>query len=231
MKFFLMALLVIVLLLIFIMFLKLKVIIRYYHGNDNDHLKITFKALFGLIKYKINIPVIKVAEDAPAIVVKEEIETGPQEKVKQKDTKKFTAHELLQSFQDMKQLLEHVVGFYKIIRSFLRKVTMSELEWFTVVGVGDAAATGMISGAFWTVKGSLLGIISSFVKMRTMPKIMITPSFNRAVSETSFQCMIHFRIGHAIFAGIKLLKHWKGGKPHFKTKPLANLSGDKANSL
>lgn len=225
------ALFIIVLLVFIIMFLKLKVIIRYYHRNDNDHLKITFKALFGLIKYKINIPVIKIAEDSPSLVVKEKVEKGPQEKDKESDTKKFSAEELLKSFQDMKQLLTHIGGFYKIVRSFLRKVTVSNFEWNTAIGVGDASATGIITGAFWTVKGSMIGLISTLVKMKTIPHIMITPIFNRAVSETSFQCMIQFRIGHAIFAGIKLLKHWKGGKPRFKTKPLAKITSDKAKSI
>lgn len=231
MQWVLIALSVIIILLLVVLFLKLKVIIHYSHQNDNDHLKVTFKALFGLIKYKINIPVIKVAENSPAFVVKEKVEVGPQEKDQKEDTKKFTAHELLNSFQDMQHLLKHVRGFYKIIRSFLRKVTLSNLEWKTVIGVGDASATGMITGAFWTVKGSIIGLTSSLVKMKTIPQIMVTPDFNRAVSETSFQCMIHFRIGYAIFAGIKLLKYWKGGKPHFKTKPLSALSGSKTKSV
>lgn len=212
------------------MLLKLKVIVDYYHGNDDDHLKITFKTLFGLIKYKINIPVIKIAEDSPSLVVEEKVETGPKEKDKKQDTKKFSAEEMLNSFQDMQQLLKHVAGLYKIVRSFFKKVTVSNLEWYSLVGVGDASYTGMLTGAFWTVKGSMLGVISSLMKVRTIPKIMITPEFNRAVSETSFRCMIQFRIGHAIFAGIKLIKYWKGGIPRFKTKPLSALS-NKAKSV
>lgn len=218
------------LLLALFMLLRLNIIIDYYHGNHNDHLKITFKTLFGLIKYKINIPVIKVAEDSPSLIVEEKIEAGPKEKDKQQDTKKFTAEEMLQSFQDMQMLLKHVAGFYKIIRSFLRKVTVSNFEWNSRIGVGDASYTGMLTGAFWAVKGSIIGLVSSFMNVKTNPIIMITPEFNRALAETSFRCMIHFRIGHAIFVGIKLIKYWKGGRPRFKTKPLSILS-NKAKSV
>lgn len=214
----------VILLLAAIMILKLTILIDYYHGNDDDHLKITFRALFGLIKYKLTVPVIKIAEDSPALVVKEKVETGPNEKQKKDDKKKVTSEDMLKSYQDVRQLLKHVTDMYQIIRSFLKKVTVARFEWNTVVGVGDAAFTGMLTGAFWTVKGSILGIISSFMKLKTQPVIMITPEFNRAISETSLTCMIQFRIGHAIFAGIKLLKYWKGGKPQFKTKPLSNLS-------
>ncbi|MGG0719791.1 DUF2953 domain-containing protein [Robertmurraya massiliosenegalensis] len=225
------ALAVIVVLIISVMLLKLIVIIDYYHNKDDDRFKITFKTFFGLIKYKINVPVIKIAEDSPEIVVKEKIETGAQEKDKKQDTKKFSAKDILQSIQDMDQFVKHVVGLHHIIRSFLKKVTMANLEWRTTIGISDAAYTGMLTGVFWTVKGSLVGLLTSLLKVKTLPNLMVTPDFNRTVNETSFRCMIHFRIGHAIFAGIKLLKFWKGGKPHFKTKPLSILSGNKAKSV
>ncbi len=220
----LLSLVVIILILCTILFLKLKVFIDYYHGNDNDHLEITLRALFGLLKYKVNVPVIKVAEDSPSLVVHKKVGVGNEEKDKKHEKVKFTAEEILHSIQDMQHFLKHVSGFYKIVRSFLKKVTVSRIEWITVVGVGDAAYTGMLTGAFWTAKGSLLGLISTLMKVKTIPKIMITPEFNRAISQTSFQCMIHFRIGHAIFAGIKLIKFWKGGRPNFKSKPLSIFS-------
>lgn len=220
----LLSLVVIILILCTILFLKLKVFIDYYHGNDNDHLVITFRSLFGLLKYKINVPVIKVAEDSPSLVVHKKAEVGNEEKDKKHEKVKFTAEEILHSIQDMQNFLKHVSGFYKIVRSFLKKVTVSRIEWITVVGVGDAAYTGMLTGAFWTAKGSLLGLVSTLMKVKTIPKIMITPEFNQSISQTSFQCMIHFRIGHAIFAGIKLIKYWKGGRPNFKSKPFSIFS-------
>ena len=63
-----------------------------------------------------------------------------------------------------------------------------------------------------------------------MPNISVQPQFQMAISQTSFKCMLQFRIGHAIIAGIKLLKFWKGGRPHFKSKSLSGLSSqDKTN--
>ena len=37
-------------------------------------LKIEFKAWFGLIKYKLNVPLIKVDDNSPSIVVEEEVQ-------------------------------------------------------------------------------------------------------------------------------------------------------------
>ena len=64
---------------------KLKVYINYFHFQDDDSLKIEFKALFGLIKYKLNVPLIKVDDNSPTIVVKGEIQSGTKEETKKKE--------------------------------------------------------------------------------------------------------------------------------------------------
>ncbi|UII57977.1 DUF2953 domain-containing protein [Cytobacillus spongiae] len=225
---------IVLLVLLFILVLsKLKISVDYFHGQDNDHLHIVFKIWFGLIRYKIDVPVIKVDEDSPSIVVKEETETeaGTEGTTKKKDTKKFTPEELLKSFSDMNQLLKHVIGLHRIIRSFLGKVQITELEWHSVIGIGDAAYTGMLTGAFWAVKGSIIGALSHYMKLKKSPKLSITPHFQLPISQTRLTCMIQFRIGHAMLAGIKLVKFWKGGRPKFKSQPLSQLSNSKTKSL
>jgi hypothetical protein len=51
-----------------------------------------------------------------------------------------------------------------------------------------------------------------------MPQLTVTPHFQAAVIHTELTCMFQFRIGHAILAGLKLIKFWKGGKPRLKRK-------------
>lgn len=205
--------------------------INYFHAQDNDSLKIEFKALFGLIKYKLDIPMIKIDDDSASIVAKGKIESGENEQTMKKGEQKFTPEDLLKSFKDYKLLLLHVVSLHKIIRRFLKKVKITQLEWNTLLGTGDAALTGMLTGAAWTVKGGIIGIISSYFKLHVMPQIYVQPHFQLAVAQTSFKCMLHFRTGHAMVAGIKLLKFWKGGRPQFRTKPLSALSNDKTKPV
>lgn len=227
----LLAILLLTVLILIILITKVKIFLDYFHGNDNDHLKITIKAWGGLIKYKVEIPVIKVDDNSPTIVAEQKISTGPDENMKQDKTTQVGKTDLLNSLNDFKQLLTHVAGLHKIIRDFLSKITLRKIEWHTLVGVGDAAATGVIMGAFWAVKGGVIGLLSHYMKLKDMPVMSITPSFQHAVSITSFKCMIQVRVGHAILAGIKLVKYWKGGWPDFKTKPLSVLSGDKTNTV
>lgn len=204
------------LLLLSLCFFKLTIHIRYYHKKDNDDLKIEVRALFGIIRYKKTIPLIKIDEDSPSLVIEEETEiTGKKETME--DTKQFSGSDLLNFLSNYQELLNHVVHFHRIVRAFLAKLTIKNIEWSSIVGLGDAAHTGMVSGAIWAVKGSIIGMMSNYMKLRDMPKINIYPQFQGVASETLFSCMIQFRLGHAMMAGIKLVKYWKDGFPNFKT--------------
>jgi hypothetical protein len=149
--------------------------------------------------------------------VKEETGFGESSEKKKEKTKQFTPKELLDTFSNTKELLNHVVNFHRIIRYFFSKITVKNIEWNTIVGLGDAAHTGTIAGAIWAVKGGVIGIISNYMKLWDLPKINIFPHFQGMASETLFKCMIQFRIGHAMMAGIKLVKFWKGGFPQFRS--------------
>ena len=225
------VLLILLFLLLVIILTKLSVYINYYHGQDNDDLAITIKAWYGLITYKIAIPLIKIDKNSASIIYKEKIKTGPEETTKKEETKKFTVERLLNDLHDLKELINHVVSLHKIVRHFLRKVMIKKIEWNSMVGVGYAAHTGMLVGALWSVKGGLIGILSNYMRLMEMPKIMITPNFQKSISQTRFTCMIQFRIGNAMLAGIKLVKYWKGGRPEFKSKPLSKLSGEKTKNV
>ena len=67
--------------------------------------------------------------------------------------------------------------------------------------------------------------------MQNSPNLSVHPHFQLAVTQTSFKCMLQFRIGHAMVAGIKLVKFWKGGWPQFKSKPLSHLSQERSKPV
>ncbi len=222
------ALFALVVFLIIFIFTKIKVFLNYEHHNDDDHFKMQFRALFGLIRYTLEFPLIKIDDNSPTIIMKQKKSgagsTG-------NSVKQFTYEDLLNSIHNAKELLLNIVSLNIIIRKFLRKVSVKEFEWHTVIGIGDAASTGMITGAFWAIKGGIIGFISHFLKLQAVPNMTITPQFQFAVSQTKLSCMIQFRIGHAMLAGIKIIKYWKGDKPKFKGKPLSVASNSKTKSV
>ncbi|WP_417899322.1 DUF2953 domain-containing protein [Bacillus haimaensis] len=214
---------IVLLLFLLIFFTKITVHFYYHHQQDDDEMIIRLSAWFGLIRYTIDVPLIKVDKETASIEVKEETHMGKGGKTKEKD-KKYSPEEILNSFRDTYEMVRHVVGMHKIVRRFLSKMEIKELEWHSNIGLGDAAHTGMVVGAGWTLKGGIVGFMSHFAKLQTQPILTITPYFQMMVSQTLIKCMIRFQIGYAILAGIRTVKYWKGGRPKFKTRPLSMLS-------
>ncbi|MFD2681591.1 DUF2953 domain-containing protein [Bacillus seohaeanensis] len=219
---------VIIALFLIVSITKLTITLSLYHGNDNDHFTIKFRAWHGLIKYTLDIPYMKLDEDGPNIVFEEDKQMGEKEdKSKQKkSTKKVTPNDFLKTIHDAKELLVHVREMHRIIKHFLSKVIIDNVHWHTLIGSGDAATTGTLSGAIWAAKGSLIGVISNYMRLQKMPDLNVIPSFQRPIIQTSFSCIIQFRLGNAILVGIKLLRYWRG-RADFKTKPLSIFSDEK----
>ena len=216
---------VLVLLLLLIIFTKLTIIVNYLHHNDDD-LRLEFRVWFGLIKYRINVPLIKIDDNSPSVVVKhhsymgEAPNAGTDHKVEQ-----ITKHKVMKSMEKAKDLLQKVVRMHVIVRKFFRKISIKKFEWQTYVGVGDAAHTAIAVGALWTLKGSMVGLLSNYLKLIVMPQLTITPHFQAAVIQTRLTCIFQFRIGHAILAGLKLIKFWRGEKAPSTNK--SHFSEDK----
>ncbi|MDP4085966.1 MAG: DUF2953 domain-containing protein [Bacillota bacterium] len=215
----------IILLFLFILisFTKLTIYINYFHHNDDDDLKIELRAWFGLIKYKVKIPTIKVDDDSPSIEVEGE------QNNKKKSINQISTDEVQNSIKNYKEILGHVLGMQTIVKKFLKKVSIKQFEWYSVIGVGDAAFTGMITGAIWAVKGSMIGVLSHFLRMKEVPKLIVTPDFNHSIAQTRITCMFQFRIGNAMLAGIKLIRFWKGGRPKLKSNSV--FSSEKIKSV
>ncbi|CAH2716064.1 hypothetical protein BACCIP111895_03248 [Neobacillus rhizosphaerae] len=226
----LLSLSILLLFFIIIILTKLTILVNYYHYNDNDDLKVEFRVWAGLIKYTINVPLIKIDDDSPSIVVKSHTNMGDAASGDSKQkVNQFTKKDVITNLNNTTELLKRVFNLHVIIRKFFQKVTIKKLEWQTLIGVGDAAYTGMATGAFWAIKGSIVGLLSHYLNLKVMPEISITPHFQAAVIQTQLKCIFQFRIGHAILAGLKLIKFWKRGSPLFKKE--TNFSNEKTKSI
>ncbi|WP_234987224.1 DUF2953 domain-containing protein [Bacillus sinesaloumensis] len=226
MKWLFFILLFLVLFFLLIMITKLTILIEANHSQDDDRIKVRFSIWFGLIRYTIKIPMVAVDKETPSIVYNKEQPDLPKNEKKKK--KKFSIKNVVANIQDTNEILHRVVDMIPILKSFLKKISISKFEWHSHIGVGDAAQTGIITGLGWSIKGVITGMMSNYLTLKTHPDYSITPSFQVPISETRLKCMIHFRIGHAMMAGIKAIRRWRGGMPKFKSPTLSKL--DKADS-
>jgi hypothetical protein len=210
---------------------KLKIKVNLNHVRDNDFYQIKCSLWFGLIRYTYKIPVVKVDKDSSTLVVNEETDAGntSQEKGAQDTWKDYSAQDMTHFLEEAKRFLEHVKGFHQILKGFLSHVSIERIRWSTVIGTGDAMYTGMAAGAVWSFKGTVIGICSQYMKLKDRPVLEVLPSFQGAVSETRFQCMISFRIGHAILTSLRILKHWKKFSSK-RTEYLRNIQSEEIHS-
>ncbi|ARK31725.1 DUF2953 domain-containing protein [Halalkalibacter krulwichiae] len=190
---------------VFIAIMKINIDLKYRHYQDDDLLEIKV-SIWKMRVYTFSAPVIKVDDDTASVVVEEEQEIAGMESKKKIP---ITPELIIEDLRWLRDFLKHVVGLHKIIRRFLRKMNVNELTWHTDIGVGNAAHTAQLTGVIWTLKGSIIGLIGNHMRMRLMPKLTINPHFQAVVSHTYLSCMFSFRMGHAIVAGLMLLKHWR----------------------
>ncbi|MEH6940629.1 DUF2953 domain-containing protein [Bacillus sp. JJ722] len=214
MKIFLLIVLLLIFLVICILFSKIKIRIHYYHGNDNDQLKIIIKALFGIISKKIDVPVIKVKKDSSSVVIKESTESNTNT---EKQKKRITIQDILNSIDDTREIIAHIKDTYPIAKKFLEKVGVQQFQWQSAIGTKDAALTGKIIGAIWGAKGIAQAFVYKYLSVQCQPSYQVTPHFNRSLSVTDFRCILSVRMGYAILTAFKLVRHWRGGKLHLKS--------------
>jgi hypothetical protein len=211
------ALIIIILFILLIIFSKLTIRLNYFHHNDNDELKIQFRIWFGLIRYTMNVPLIKIDDNSPSIVIKGNTQMGDtSENEPPTIEEQITKDSIVSQLTNAKEIMQHVVNMNVIVSKFIKRIVIKHFEWHSLVGVGDAAHTGIITGALWTLKGSVVGMLSNFLRLKEMPVLSVTPHFQMAIIQTRITCIIQFRIGYAILAGLKLIKFWKGGRPNLK---------------
>jgi hypothetical protein len=208
-------LIILLFLFILIIFSKITIYLNYYHHKDDDNLKVEMRLWFGLIRIKKQIPLIKVDDNSPSVILKES-EKSNEETENNEKIKQITPQKLINSLKNFREILEHVFQLNSIVKNFLKKVTIQRFEWQSAIGVGDAVYTGVAAGALWSVKGAIIGVLSNYLRMKEMPKIMVQPNFQQMVTSTDLLCMFQFRIGHAMLAGLKIVKWWKGSLPHLK---------------
>ncbi|MFB5663610.1 DUF2953 domain-containing protein [Alteribacillus sp. HJP-4] len=194
-----------VLLILFLTPVRVQVFFTYQEKNQDLAVKIT---LWHIFKKNITIPMLEIDEETSSVIVKEKTSSsvsGPEEK-----TVEETPEEIKQQMKTMKMWLQHIQNALPTVRSFLEKVKVREMRWHTRYGLSDAALTGMAAGVIWTLKMSVAATASKILDLTCKPEFSVQPEFQNKGLEMLFSCIISFRLGQAIHAGIRLLRHMNG---------------------
>ncbi len=198
------ALILFILFFSMLVFVTIRIKIMYKHDEDDDLLEIRLYLAFIKV-YTYKAPLIKIDEETAAIVLKEKHKSTTHKKKRQI----ITVQKMIKNIESFRDMLQKIFDFYGIMRRFLAKVSISDFKWHTEIGVGEAAHSAQLAGFIWGLKGSCIGFLSRYVKIKQLPSLNVQPDFQHLRSRIFLSCMISFRAGHAIIAGFMLLKQWK----------------------
>jgi hypothetical protein len=89
------------------------------------------------------------------------------------------------------------------MRYFARHIQFTQWRLRAEVGGFDAMQSALLAGALWSVVGTALGVVSTVIRLDpSVPKIAIVPNFTDPTWRLQTDCILRFRLGHAIVAGV-----------------------------
>lgn len=171
--------------------------------RDDDRFTFSLRALFGLIRFHYDIPMVRLKGLLPRLIVEKEQSRpyGTQTEAEQE----IDLHKIMGYYRQTKQLIDATKGFSEWADYMLSQWKCTRLRWTTHVGVGDAPETAVAAGIIWSLKTTLLGFAFQRVKLAARPQLAVVPQYNRAQFSTDALGIMEIPLGKAIAGGLLLL--------------------------
>lgn len=190
---------------------------QFIRETENDHLSVQIVAIYGLVKYKMEVPYIDFKGLWKGISFKAE-ETDMNRPSRVEDVKeRLTLEKITKQLKQLRRLIDHVRGFDDWLWSTLSHVKCTQIQWTTRVGLDDAADTAVAVGALWALKTTLLGLIFRRIRLEARPRLAVEPQYNQAVFSTVVLCIAEIRLGYAMIAGLLFIVRILRAKEGVKT--------------
>ncbi|MGN7471566.1 DUF2953 domain-containing protein [Brevibacillus sp. SAFN-007a] len=191
-------------LLILLAITPVKITCYYSRKEEDDQLTIEITLWHGLFSRKYEIPMLlfKVSPAGPELVAK--VDTIQQGSKIQEKVKDFTRRQVKKWYHNYRELVDRVRDLLPLIQNLCKQIHCTKLEWHTLLGTGQAAETGALTGVIWGVKSVIVGVLSHSISLRTMPKMSVQPVWNAAVIQSTFRCELHFYLGHFLASLLKI---------------------------
>lgn len=202
---------IVLLLLIFLYFLEISVLLLYQRQASEDQGEVTFSTLGGLIHYTVEIPTIDLKNLEQGVKVESDSALANKDSFITKD-------KIQQWYETYESLLYRINHFQANVRWLMSRITCERWQWNTVVGTGDAAEAGVLTGLIWGVKNNILGFISHYLRWKTTPQLDVQPAFQQPVLQTYFEAKFTFKLGSVLRFLWKLRS--LGKKPDMITKDI-----------
>lgn len=172
--------------------------------ENNDQLFVEAKALFGLIHYRFEVPIIKFKNFTEGIMIKSESVANTNTASVDKDKQHITKDRIIDFYHKAKLLLHNTLNMHGWMKETLCRVQCTKFIWTTRVGIGDAPETAITAGIVWGIKSSLAGFILHYFSLRTKPQLSVIPHYNQSKFQMELSFAGKIRVYQAIWAAIRL---------------------------
>ncbi|MDT3700421.1 MAG: DUF2953 domain-containing protein [Thermincola sp.] len=193
------------------LFVRVRFEVAYQRRGENDHLKVEMTALWGLIRYKTEVPIIDLDQYflKPFLKFEADIETIVSHPIDEAGM--IVKVPVLLILRKLPIYIKNGINYFNryqtALRRFCKAIRCHRLTWTTMIGLGDPAYTGMVSGTVWTLKGYVYRAFRNNIgDMLKQPEFSVIPCFNDTCLKLDFNCIFDMRIGHIILAGLQIIK-------------------------
>lgn len=187
-----------ILLIILVVMLLVKIDFRVEYRKTNEDDRFRFSILKRIIKYEITLFDVSTEKETWGFRLLHKIKTKKEKTVKPEETK-FLSIEQIKKYIENVRFVYSVYGkVYKKVNSYLRrKIVCHELIFKLDFGLGDAAVTGVTTGAVWGTAYNLLSVLHHHMIIKKTD-IRITPDFNDQKMEIRFYGIFTVKIVNII---------------------------------
>lgn len=203
-------------LIVLILNIREDILVEYNRLRRDDSIDLSISALWGIIKFKYEIPLVDLSKDGLRFIrIRKE---GRKEKEVQKEKK-------VASFKSVYQKLKDAKCFYNTNKRFIRdiicyikrRVVIKDFNLKVKFGTDDAFYTGILSGILWSASGIITSYLCS--NMRVLKKkVDIQSNFMEKELTVDFYCIFSIKIVHIIVVKIKLFLYSKKNRKCKKSK-------------
>ncbi|MFC4618277.1 DUF2953 domain-containing protein [Camelliibacillus cellulosilyticus] len=183
------------------------------NGTDIDFTaKIKF---YGIRLFTLQIPKASVDLEPLSVNYQSRARTAAADAFNEKHLSK---DEIKQMMNLGRRILDDIV-FSDHPPAIFTSLKINRMKWATTVGLGEADMTATAVGLVWMIKMTACGVLTSWIKGMSLPKIDVRPVYETMVFRTHLTCMVSFRLGHAIRMVFRIAKLMKGRR----SRPCQNI--------
>jgi hypothetical protein len=167
---------------------------RYRRVGADDDAEFEIRALFGLIRRRMVVKAFDWSWSDGELLIRRGRRGAEMTDVDRDDVERFIRNTKLAL-----RLTFHMTG---VVKRLIARVRLTEWKWETAIGVRDAFWTAMMTGAVWSVKTGMAGILSRRLRLCAAPALRVEPLFGSAVFKTNLAFTARIRAGWLLLAGL-----------------------------